>query len=40
MSEEEMTEELDSPAGTVKWRLHVARQRLENLLRRSADDRK
>jgi RNA polymerase sigma-70 factor (ECF subfamily) len=40
MSEEEMTGELDSPEGTVKWRLHDARRRLENLLRRSSDDRK
>jgi RNA polymerase sigma-70 factor (ECF subfamily) len=40
MSEEEMTEEMDSPAGTVKWRLHAARRRLESLLRRSVDDRK
>jgi RNA polymerase sigma-70 factor (ECF subfamily) len=40
MSEQAMTEELDSPAGTVKWRLHEARRRLEELLRRSSDDRK
>jgi RNA polymerase sigma-70 factor (ECF subfamily) len=38
MSEDEMTDELDRPAGTVKWRLHDARRRLEDLLRRSLDD--
>jgi RNA polymerase sigma-70 factor (ECF subfamily) len=32
MSEDEMTDELDSPVGTVKWWLHIARQRLKRLL--------
>ena len=32
MSEAEMTEELRSPAGTVKWWLYAARQRLERQL--------
>jgi RNA polymerase sigma-70 factor (ECF subfamily) len=33
MSEQEMSEELHVAPGTVKWRLHQARQRLSNLLR-------
>lgn len=32
MSEREMADELDIPAGTVKWRLHAARKRLRGLL--------
>lgn len=32
MSEKEMAEALDSPPGTVKWLLSVARQRLRSLL--------
>ena len=32
MSEDEMTEELNNPAGTIKWWLHIARQRLERRL--------
>lgn len=31
-SEEEMAAELDTPAGTVKWRLHAARKHLRALL--------
>jgi RNA polymerase sigma-70 factor (ECF subfamily) len=33
LSESEMTEELACPLGTVKWRLHAARNRLRALLR-------
>jgi RNA polymerase sigma-70 factor (ECF subfamily) len=33
MSEAEMVEQLNCPSGTVKWRLHAARQRLRRLLR-------
>ncbi len=33
MNEEEMVEETRRPAGTVKWWLHAARQRLQRLLR-------
>ncbi|HIC88848.1 MAG TPA: sigma-70 family RNA polymerase sigma factor, partial [Anaerolineae bacterium] len=33
LSEAEMAEELACPLGTVKWRLHAARQRLQRLLR-------
>jgi len=32
MSEQEMAEELNAPAGTVKWLLNAARQRLRSLL--------
>ncbi|MDH5605481.1 MAG: RNA polymerase sigma factor [Anaerolineae bacterium] len=32
MSEAEMVEETDVPAGTVKWRLYMARKRLRQLL--------
>jgi len=32
MNEREMAEELEIPAGTVKWRLHSARKRLRGLL--------
>lgn len=32
MSEEEMAAETDTPAGTIKWRLHAARKRLRGLL--------
>jgi RNA polymerase sigma-70 factor (ECF subfamily) len=32
MSEAEMVEQLNCPSGTVKWRLHAARQRLRRLL--------
>ena len=32
MSETEMARELHSPAGSIKWRLHNARQRLARLL--------
>ena len=32
LSEAEMAERLDCPPGTVKWRLHAARQRLRRLL--------
>jgi RNA polymerase sigma-70 factor (ECF subfamily) len=32
LSEAEMAERLDCPPGTVKWRLHAARQRLRTLL--------
>lgn len=32
-SEREMSEALDTPAGTIKWRLHAARKRLAVLLR-------
>ncbi|PZS04369.1 MAG: RNA polymerase subunit sigma-24 [Candidatus Chloroheliales bacterium] len=32
MSEAEMSAQLDIPPGTVKWRLHAARQRLRSLL--------
>ncbi len=31
-SEAEMTDKLDSPPGTIKWRLHAARERLRALL--------
>jgi RNA polymerase sigma-70 factor (ECF subfamily) len=31
MSEDEMAQEMDVPAGTVKWRLHAARKRLRAL---------
>lgn len=33
MSEREIAEELDSPVGTIKWRLFTARNRLEHLLK-------
>ena len=33
MSEAEMAGSVDSPAGTIKWRLHAARRRLGMLLR-------
>jgi RNA polymerase sigma-70 factor (ECF subfamily) len=33
LSEEEMAEEVQSPRGTMKWRLHAARQQLRVLLR-------
>lgn len=33
LSEGEIAEELDCPPGTVKWRLHAARARLQALLR-------
>jgi DNA-directed RNA polymerase specialized sigma24 family protein len=33
MSEQEMSEQLKRAPGTVKWRLHQARQRLRDLLR-------
>jgi RNA polymerase sigma-70 factor (ECF subfamily) len=33
LSEAEMAEELACPPGTVKWRLHTARKRLQALLR-------
>lgn len=32
-SESEMAHELDTPPGTIKWRLHAARKRLRGLLR-------
>lgn len=32
MSENEMADELQQPAGTIKWRLHSARKRLKGLL--------
>jgi RNA polymerase sigma-70 factor (ECF subfamily) len=32
LSEDEMTEELHGPQGTIKWWLHAARQRLKKLL--------
>lgn len=32
LSESEMADRLDAPPGTVKWRLHAARQRLRTLL--------
>lgn len=35
MSEKEMTEHLDIAPGTVKWRLHTARERLRQLLEAS-----
>ncbi len=35
-SEREMSEALDTPAGTIKWRLHAARKRLAVLLRAEA----
>lgn len=35
MSEEEMAAQLNSPPGTVKWRLHAARKRLRGLLHRT-----
>ncbi len=35
MSEKEMAEEAGSAAGTVKWMLHAARERLRGLLERS-----
>jgi RNA polymerase sigma-70 factor (ECF subfamily) len=34
MSEDEMTKELQVPAGSIKWRLYAARQRLAKLLSR------
>lgn len=34
MSEREMSEEMDAPQGTIKWRLHQARKRLKGLLQR------
>lgn len=34
MSESDMSDELNAPAGTVKWRLHAARKRLRGLLNR------
>lgn len=34
MSENEMSELLDAPPGTVKWRLHAARKQLRVLLQR------
>jgi len=40
MSEREMSDHLDTPTGTIKWRLHAARKKLSVLLRhlhRSAD---
>jgi RNA polymerase sigma factor (sigma-70 family) len=33
MGEQEMAEQLSVAPGTVKWRLHQARQRLRHLLR-------
>jgi RNA polymerase sigma-70 factor (ECF subfamily) len=33
LSEAEMTDELNTPPGTIKWRLHAARKRLRDLLR-------
>lgn len=33
MSEREISEELDRPVGTIKWRLFTARNRLEHLLK-------
>jgi RNA polymerase sigma-70 factor (ECF subfamily) len=33
MSEAEISRELHSPVGSIKWRLHAARQRLAGLLR-------
>jgi RNA polymerase sigma-70 factor (ECF subfamily) len=33
LSEAEMTDELNTPTGTIKWRLHTARKRLRDLLR-------
>ena len=32
MKEEEIAQEMNSPAGTTKWRLHTARKRLKSLL--------
>lgn len=37
MSEQDMAEMLNCPPGTVKWRLHAARQRLRGLLRPLVD---
>ncbi len=34
MSEDEMTKELQIPAGSIKWRLYAAKQRLAKLLSR------
>lgn len=38
MSEQEMADALETPAGTVKWRLHAARKRLRGLLQRTLPD--
>lgn len=32
LSEQEMADALDTPPGTIKWRLHAARKRLAGLL--------
>jgi RNA polymerase sigma-70 factor (ECF subfamily) len=34
LSERELAEEMNAPKGTIKWRLHAARQRLRGLLGR------
>lgn len=33
LSERDMSEQMDCPAGTIKWRLNAARKQLRNLLR-------
>lgn len=38
MSEAEMSDEMDCPPGTIKWRLHEARRRLKVLLRPHAGE--
>lgn len=38
MSEKEMAEETDSAAGTVKWMLNAARERLRSLLAERSDE--
>ncbi|MDP3186645.1 MAG: RNA polymerase sigma factor [Anaerolineales bacterium] len=38
MSEKEMTEESDTTAGTVKWLLHAARERLRGLLAERSEE--
>ena len=38
LTEKEMSSELHAPPGTVKWRLHAARQQLRALLWRFSSD--
>lgn len=38
LSESEMAAQLETPAGTIKWRLHAARKRLRALLHRPSAD--
>lgn len=38
LSQAEMVKELDVPLSTVKWRLHIARQRLSGLLHSPGDE--